>query len=519
MGFIAWLGGRGSLLEATRDPSLDVITERLHGAELDRALAEESLVDAQLALEDQGWTALTSQADVEFGIAGLHRAAKVCRAMTVTNVLVQRGVAVRIGYIWGSGVTVTAKDDDVQEVVQAFLDDEGNRAAFTGEQAHEENERALATDGNVFVALFTKPATGRVQARTIGFDEIADVVCNPDDKDDPWFYLRQWTTTVIGQDGATRTEQRKAYYPALGHRPRTRIRSIDGVEVQWDSPVLHISVNRLDGWRFGIGDTYTAIGWARLYREFLADWAQLVKALSRYAWRHTSKGRSAAEKAAARVRQVVPQGLGETASNAGATAAMTADQTLEAVPKTGATIDSESGRPIASMVAAGLGIPVTTLLGDPGQTGARAVAETLNQPTRLEMNMRRDRWAEAYRRVTGYVVAEAVRAPRGPLQGTVIRDEHDREVVTLAQDASTSVEVSFPPLDEANVKDVIDGIVAADGTGKIPDEIIARLLLEALDVEDIDAVLEGMRDADGNFQVPEITAGLQAMRRFDQGQS
>jgi hypothetical protein len=47
------------------------------------------------------------------------------------------------------------------------------------------------------------------------------------------------------------------------------------------------AVNRLDGWKFGIGDAYAALPWARAYDGFLTDWAKLVKALSRFAWRLT----------------------------------------------------------------------------------------------------------------------------------------------------------------------------------------------------------------------------------------
>ena len=525
MGVLSFLRTGTGLTEATVDPRVaqhvDALAGQLRGEQDTNLHLVEALADAELALEDRGWQALTAQVDTEFSREGLRTACRVARAMAVTNPLIRRGIALRIGYVWGSGVEITARDADVNAVIQDFLDDEGNRAAFTGEQAHEENERALGTDGNVFVALFTKPATGRVQARTIVFDEIADVITNPDDRDDPWYYLRSWTTTelVPGAGGVTsRTVQRQEYYPALGYRPRVRPRALDGKPIHWDCPVLHVSVNRLDGWKFGVGDVYTALPWARAYREFLADWAQLVKALSRFAWRQTSRGRSTAQRAAAQLRQALPPATAEGQSNAGATVAMTADATLEAIPKTGATIDSESGRPLAAMIAAGLEIPVTSLLSDPGQTGARAVAETLNQPTRLVMNMRRTRWAEAHRRVLGYVVAEAVRAPRGPLAGSVIRDEHDREVVTLAQDAPTTVEVSFPSLDEVDPNQLISSIKTADDTRKLPPLTIARLLLQALGVKDVDEVLEELTDADGNFIDPEITAGLAAMRRHDRGE-
>ena len=36
-----------------------------------------------------------------------------------------------------------------------------------------------------------------------------------------------------------------------------------------------------------MGDVYAAMPWARAYKGFLTDWARLVKALSKFAWRLT----------------------------------------------------------------------------------------------------------------------------------------------------------------------------------------------------------------------------------------
>ena len=51
-----------------------------------------------------------------------------------------------------------------------------------------------------------------------------------------------------------------------------------------------------------------------------------------------------------------------------------------------------SNEAIKRMVSAGLGIPITMLLTDPGVTGARATAETLDEPTQLEFGVRRGLW-------------------------------------------------------------------------------------------------------------------------------
>lgn len=500
-----------------------------------RALAAESLIEviqesqfgaAELAMEDRGWMAMRMSGEHEFTRDGLARAAGILRYMAVKHPLIKRGLGIRQAYVWGQGVQVQAHgagddgEQDVNAVVQAVMDDPGNRRALFGDQAQEELERALGTDGNAFFACFTSPLTGYVQVRSIPFDQVMDIITNPDDVSEPWFYRRQWVETVVDTTTATTsTATRVAYHPATEYRPAARLRTIDGHPVMWDAPVYHVSVNRLQGWKFGIGDAFAAMDDARLYREFLTDWAVLVKSLSQFAWRATSKRSKAQglrERLARRQATTAPEA---NPSTVGATVTTSDDVTLEAIPKTGATIDSESGRPLAAMVAAALDVPVTVLLADPGQSGARAVAETLETPTRLAMQQRQSVWAEAYRAILGYAIRSAVRAPRGPLRGTITRDPFTgREALVLAGDTDATVEVTFPSLEtEVPVGQVVEAIVKADATQILPPLVVAKLLLQALGVDDVDEVLAEITDDDGAFLDPRASAGQAAVDAFRRG--
>ena len=173
------------------------LSEQLNVAHNDLEVLREAFADLALAAEDQGWRRLTNEAQHAFDRPGLLQIAANCRVMAVASPMIKRGLALRIGYIWGQGVTVTARDEDIHALITTFWDDESNQAAFTSSQAQEENERALGTDGNFFLACFTNRITGRVQVRSTPFDEIQDIITNPEDRDDPWFYLRQYTTTVL----------------------------------------------------------------------------------------------------------------------------------------------------------------------------------------------------------------------------------------------------------------------------------------------------------------------------------
>ncbi|OPG13635.1 hypothetical protein [Microbispora sp. GKU 823] len=501
------------------------LAEQIRQERADNAWLRETIGDLENRMYEPGWLRMTAQAEQEFSRDGLRQITAVARVMTLKSPILKRGLALRTAYVWGQGVTIVARDKRVNEVVQRFLSDPGNRRALSGDQAHETLERALFTDGNVLFACFTNPRTGRVQVRRLPWDEITDVITNPDDASEPWYYQQDgWTERLDPTSGAVITERRIVFYPALGYKPASRPRTLRGRDgsvgpVRWDAPVYHVKVGGHDGWKFGLGDAYAAIDWAQAYKDFLTDWARLIKALSRFAWRLTTKG---SKQAAARARVAAAptrDPVSGDAQHAGATAIMTPDMALEAVPKSGATIDSESGRPLAAMTAAALDVPVTMLLGDPGTTGARATAETLDTPTERTMELRQGVWADAFRAILAHVILESVRAVNGLLKGTIETDPYDgRETVRLRGGADDTIDISFPDIDDVATSALVDAIVKADSTSHLPPLVVARLLLEALGVKDVDGILAKLTGPDGEFIPPSASAGQAAADAFRRGQ-
>lgn len=507
MGMFDWLGLRESDNHEVKHLKSEVET-------LSFRLEEAAHSMEQLYRDDIGWQQIGQSFDQEMSPEGRKQGAKLCRAVATLNPLVKRGLTIRAGYVFGQGVGIQAPDgketgtQDVNTVVQGFIDDPGNRRSFTGAQAHEELEKQLGTDGNVYAVLFTNPRTGFTRVRTLDPLEVTDILTNPEDKTDPWFYRRDYVETTIGERTArVTTRQKTTWYPALTHKPTRRMPVIDGDPVDWSAPVHHTKVNTIGS--FGVGDAYAALPWARAYKDFLEDWAKLMKSLARIAWKMSGK------KSGAQQMRSQLNGLGE----AGGVAGMDPGTQLEAVPKSGATIDAESGRPLATMIAAAFGLPVTTLLADPGQTGARAVAETLDQPTRLEMNGRREVWSETYRAILGHVIDQAVIAPQGPLKGGVVVDKFtQQEEVILQGEADRTLTITWPEIDETSVDVMVKAIVDADATQKLPPLETMRLLLRALGVRDVDEILDQWTDDAGNFVDPNTSAGDAAIGAFERGE-
>lgn len=518
----------------TAAPVVEQLQSELRAEQDTNLLLREGMADLVLALEDKGWVDIASSVQRDFSPEARKALTTLCRTMAIANPLLKRGMQIRIGYIWGQGVQIRARAagdeqaQDVNAVVQAFWD--ANAATLSGTTAHDQLERGVATEGNVYIACFTSPLSGDVRVRTALADEVVDIVTNPEDRDEPWFYVREVPQKVVEkayQPGQTRTRNQVARiaHPALGYRPQQRPKSIDGIPIRWDAPMKHVKVNPVAGWRFGVPDVYASLAWARAYKDFLVDWAQLTHSLSLIAWQATGGSKSKAQTVAAGIAKaangpgvgaIPPVGSGP----AGQTAVGTADVKLEAVSKSGATIDANSGKPLAGMAAAGLGLPVTMLLADPGITGARAVAETLDLPTILEMGMRRLLWQAAFTEIIEYVIDQAAIAPRGGLRGTMSRDEWGALHVTLTGKVEKTLDWDWPPLVDVDPVELVKAIVSASDTtvGRAIPLVLLRLLLNALGVKDVDEVLDPLTDADGNFIDPEVTAGDTAVTRFRQGQ-
>lgn len=476
-------------------------------------LSESGVADLERqVIVDPGWRMFAVLAEQEFSPDGMVMLRQVCRLSAIANPMVKRGLNLRGFYVWGQGCQIVARangknrdnpnEQDVQAVLAEHIDDEGNQRSVFGQQAREENEHALGTDGEVFVTLYTKPTTGWVQARTILADEIVDVITDPEDRGTPWYYHRVWHLDGFNADGTPRHGQAEMLYPDVDYKPKSRPTRFAGKKIAWDTPVVHVAVNRPKGWLRGIPDAYCVINWSRAYKEFLEQWAGLMRSLSKFAWKLTAEGKNREQAKTAMAAATAARYRGGD-EPVGSVAFTPPNTSLEAIPKSGAVIDSESGRPLAMMVAAGLNIPVTMLLGDPGQTGARATAETLDWPTELGMKSRRELWTAAQLRIARYVLTESVRASRGRLKGSIKADTvTGREVLTLAGDTDRTIDVIWPPLDKQDPKAIIDAVVAANSTNTVKPELVLRLVLAALDVRDAEAILDEMLDDEGNFQWP-----------------
>ncbi len=133
--------------------------------------------------------------------------------------------------------------------------------------------------------------------------------------------------------------------------------------------------------------------------------------------------------------------------------------------------------------------------------------------------MRRKVWAAAIRQILGYVSLQSVKASQGPLKGVVQRDPvTGRETAVLANDVDATIEIDWPPLSDTPVESLVKAIVESDSTQKLQPLEVAKLLLHALGVKDVDELVAGMTDDDGNWVDPLVNAGQAAVAAYRRGQ-
>lgn len=494
--------------------TLESLQETVQRQEWTIELLQESLAGVgmlELALEDQGWSRIAAQGKEEFSRDGLGVIAEASRVYAIKSPIVNRGVSLEAFYVWAQGVSIQAKHDEINAVVQAFLDDEKNRAEL-GHQARMEKEVELQTDGNLFFAFFVNKSSGRVRVRSVPFSEMQEILCNPEDRKEPWYYKRVWQQDVLDSaTGQVQPKTKTAYHPDWRYRPArgSRLTSIGGAAVEWDAPVYHIKVGGFSDWKFGISEVYAALDWAKIAKTFLENVATIMKTLSTFAAKLTNKGgsRAVAASKAKLDSGVSSQSGGVSRNPPPATGSVfIAGENTDYTPYQlrGASISPEDGRRFLLMAYSAMGWP-ETFFGD-ASTGSLATARSLDRPTELRIKNRQTLWSDILKAILGYVLFWAVKAPSGPLRayGIISADEDGHERVEWMDDVETgkplnaSVAVDFPPIVEHDVSESVDAIVTATTLGgKAPAGTIdlktsTRMLLIALGQENVDEMLDAL---------------------------
>lgn len=424
-------------------------------------LLQERIAELELALDDVGYERIgDSNFDKQFTKASIDKIAAMARVYWLKNPLIKRAVATQANYVFGQGVDVVAADEDVQTVVDAFMEDSKNRAELTGEQAMLTKETELQVTSNLFFTFFTDPLNGATRVRTIPLSEITRIIYNPDDSKEPWYYYRQWQQPK--EPGSQKYEMHQAMYPDINYMPKGGLpKHFNGIEVMALNPVYHVKTNCLSDMEYGVSEIYAAVDWAKAYKDFLEDWYTIVKSLSKFAWKATSKSGATGMAQAKQVLEGAINGgsnpMNSDLPGQAAQVWMSSDNfDLAPMPKSGATVAVDDGRRALLMVCAATGI-YEHYFGDPS-TGNLATAKAMEQPMLLMFQERQELWTDVFNTILGYVINQSALKPGGKLRGVMSFNDYGESYVDMG-DTDRSVDVKFPPILQEDVNERIDAIV------------------------------------------------------------
>ena len=360
------MAGSGPWLVAESRGKLD--DPKVGGVNLREAnpiLQQGAYGDIELALQNVNWRREINLSWLEFSRWGIQQIILISRLYYIKNPIIRRLIDIAAQYVFARGVDVSSPDPDANHVLQDFL--ERNKSTL-GQIALTNHERSKYTDGNLFFAFFADTEnTGEVNVRTIDATEIMDIVCNPDDSDEPWYYRRTWTQRSFDPiHGIVSTNSVDVWYPALGFDPKEKPEMIGQTKVDWNTPIYHRKCGAVAKWHFGCPLIYPALDWAREGRRFLEACAAVMQALSQIALTIKTKG---GQQALSGIKQQNETTVGPNTSLwdqnpsavPGATFASGPGTTLEAFRSTGAGQDPERVRQYKLMACMCVGVPETFL--------------------------------------------------------------------------------------------------------------------------------------------------------------
>lgn len=367
------------------DPNeVAVLRERLEVANTMADHYKEAYSDsarALLAAEDIGWQKLgVANSDItQISLTEAKEVSKRLHGYAESNPLLSRGREVRNSYLFSGPYKVDTEEAavDISAQQKNIIYSDANQAEVFSMAALESIEGERYSAGQVFVLYDRTKKT----FQRISFQQIGDIIYDPNNASNIWYVRRDWTATVITADGGTVQQDFKEYYPSSTYtRPDGGYASrINGVEVVDTKRMVVDRVNVQPGGNLGIPDSFAAAPWALAYSAYLSDGSKVLAALAEWAWLVKPKKQNPAERAAATVR-----------SERGAGGTLFTDMDVAALPTSNA-VDLNTGRPIAAQVASALGISIVLLLADPGQSGAYGTAQTLSDPNRRTMEARREK--------------------------------------------------------------------------------------------------------------------------------
>jgi len=380
--------------EAQKNAEAHILRETVSDLVDQNTTLQEGLdqVTAMFAREDMGWLKqFTSAEENGMSLAELKDWSGQIRNAQVGNPHIKRGLSLRRSYIWQGGIKYAGIKGAAQGRgvnVQKLIDQPMNQRNFFGQSARARREGCLYSDSIAFYIGNDKTK----KLHSIPLAEITADLRDPDFDEDVWAYRRSWS---YKPDGATPTMKHVWYFTDTFMEHRTKTVKFAGGREPEDVSQTHTIfdqvANSVDGFAYGSPDALAALVWSRIARDLTMDGVTMTHALATFAFKASRKAKPSGTTDSMQLGGSAP---------AGSTANLGSSNDLVPLSSAGKAYDFDGLRSVVAIIAASLDVSAISLTSDPGSAGAGTTsASTLDLPTRLAMEARRDEHVDFDRRV------------------------------------------------------------------------------------------------------------------------
>ncbi|KAB2867533.1 MAG: hypothetical protein F9K46_00095 [Anaerolineae bacterium] len=412
-------------------------------------LLSEALGQHLPPLNEPGWTPLGSSNPVGFMGLSRRQINDEVRHYYHSDPTLHYMVELENAYTFSRGVSVKAKDPDIDAWLQRFWRHPSNRASLTTAKAQWELNKELQLEGELFFILYTSTLTGQVTVRNLPPQQVVQVIPAKGDAQLQQYYLADFTSP----------QQRTERYPLLDYRVADTKRQLsqpDFVGSNTEVAILHVLSDAVGG--RGLSPKRTSIRWVKALTGFMQDRAVLTLAGSTFAFKHKIKGnRQALELALARwgayEAQLKYGTEGHERRQGGNTFLENEAANLEQLKfDTMAANAYQDMRMFRQLAGIGSGV-FEHYLGDPS-TGNLATATAMELPMLKLFEFRQQFWADVLSDLLHYVLLQGLRYGRLGRKAQVEVDQsggYPMWVVEPQAGTDLTLDVIFPPIVQKDV--------------------------------------------------------------------
>ncbi len=180
-------------------------------------------------------------------------------------------IEITTSFVLGKGVTVAARDADVQRVLMDFWHDPDNHMETRVYDLCTE----LALYGEQFIRFYVNRMDGSVKIRQVDPSIIDQVETGPEDIEKPLRFQRR----PIGPS-ATSPGDLVAAMPVNPQGPQ----SFEGEWFTAGSEMVQFCINKVSNAKRGKSDLATLLPWLRRYKDWLTDRVRINKYKGAFLW-------------------------------------------------------------------------------------------------------------------------------------------------------------------------------------------------------------------------------------------